>query len=68
MGFVIIGALVGAAIAWLIATIRGPRFRHLGGGWFEEKPAKMGCFSHLILTIVLAAIGALIGAIVGDVF
>jgi hypothetical protein len=55
---VIIGALIGAALGWLIAALKS-RAEHLGGGWFAF--SGMGCFSQLILMIILAAVGALVG-------
>ena len=65
MGPVIIGAIAGAALGWLIAALRSSA-KHHGGGWFSF--TGMGCFSQLLLMIILAAIGALIGAFIGGVF
>ena len=64
MGPVIVGAIAGAALGWLIAALRSSA-KHLGGGWFSFKG--MGCFSQLLLMIILAAVGALIGALIGGV-
>lgn len=63
MAPIIIGALAGLALGWLIAALRS-RFRYLGGGYGEFKG--MGCFKQLLLMLILAAIGAIIGAIVGS--
>ena len=65
MAPVIIGAIAGLALGWLIAALRS-RFRYRGGGYGEF--SGMGCFAQLVLMLVLGAIGALIGAIVGGVF
>jgi hypothetical protein len=62
MAPVIIGAIAGAFLGWLIAALRS-RAKNLGHGWWQF--SGMGCFSQLLLMIVLAAIGALIGFIVG---
>ncbi len=62
MGPVIIGAIAGLALGWLIAALKS-RFRYLGGGYGEF--SGMGCFAQLFLMLVLGAIGALIGGIVG---
>jgi hypothetical protein len=62
MAPVIIGAIAGAALGWLIAALRSSATHH-GGGWFSF--TGMGCFTQLLLMIVLAAIGALVGFIIG---
>ncbi len=60
---IIIGAVAGAFLGWLIAAARS-RFRYLGGGYGEFKG--MGCFQQLLLMLVLGAIGAGIGAFIGS--
>jgi hypothetical protein len=65
MAPVIIGAIAGVLLGWLIAALRS-RARHHGGGWHSF--SGMGCFSQLLLMVILAAIGALVGAIIGGVF
>lgn len=65
MGPIIIGAIAGAALGWLIAAFRS-RATHHGGGWFSFEG--MGCFAQLMLMIFLAAIGAIVGGFVGGSF
>ena len=65
MEAIIIGAIVGAFLGWLIAALRS-RSKYLGGGYV--KTSGMGCGSQIILMVVLAVVGAIIGALIGGVF
>ena len=62
---IIIGAIAGAALGWLIAAFRSSA-KHHGGGWWSF--SGMGCLQQLMLMIFLAAIGAIIGGFVGGSF
>ncbi|MFO7916666.1 MAG: hypothetical protein R6V13_01120 [Anaerolineae bacterium] len=60
MSGIIIGAIVGFFVGWLIAALR-TRFTYLGGdyGMFEGP----GCFATLLIEAVCSAIGAAVGAL-----
>lgn len=59
---IIIGAVAGAFIGWLIAASKS-KARLFRRGYAEA--SGMGCGSQLLLMLALAAVGAVIGAIVG---
>jgi len=62
----IFGAIAGALLGFVVATaIASPRFTYLGGSWGRFEGG-MGCFTGLLLRIVLAAIGAGVGVVVAS--
>lgn len=62
----IIGLVAGAFVGYVVAGLTvGPRYRHLGAGWFQVV-RRMGFGKGCLLTLLWIAIGAGAGYLVAS--